>query len=90
MNSAKIVNENHDPDKLVFVDVFISPAYIYKAHHNVFPIDDTAHAAHFMNYFQTDVAQFYHHENNYPIYMLELEKKNEMIHVVSRTDFKVD
>jgi hypothetical protein len=87
IESANTVRMYQSPEKLVFVNTYVSPEFIYRAHHNVFPLDDTTQALSFMDYFEVDKAQFYHHENQYPDYMLELEKSGTKLKVVKRVEF---
>lgn len=89
MVSAETIREHSDPDKLVLGNFFPTPAYIYRAHHNIFPIPDTSAAAHFMQYFEDHQAQFYHHnENASPVYMLELELQDGQVVTTNRIDFE--
>ena len=89
-HSALLVNKFRDPDKYVFCNIYVTPEYIYKAQHNVFQLEDTSHTARFMDFFQTDKAQYYIHENNRPMYMLEYKKSGDEIRVVERIQFCTD
>lgn len=85
--SAKTIRENRHPDKFVFTTLDPSPEYIYKCHHNIFPVSDTASAAAFMGFFDVDYAQYYHHQNDSVQFMLELERDNGQVRTVKRINF---
>lgn len=83
-HSAQLVRNFRNPEHYVFANIYVTPEYIYKAHHNVFQLEDTARVEHFMHYFQADHAQFYFHENNRPMVLLELARKNNSVVVERR------
>jgi hypothetical protein len=63
-------------DAAVFVNIFPNPELVYHADHNVFPIYDTAQLVHFMNFFENDEGQYYHHRDKLPEYILEFRREN--------------
>ena len=88
--SASLVNQHHNKDKYVFVNMYVTPEYIYKANHNVFQLEDSSRIGQFMRYFDADSAQYFHHEENEPAFLLELIKKNDTVHVIEKTDLRTD
>lgn len=87
MVSAQTMREYGDPDKMILGNFFPTPGYIYEAHHNLFPIQDTSACVYFMELFNCDQAQYYQHENFLPKYMLELKNEQGRLVVVERIDF---
>ena len=89
MISAQLMRKHGDPDKIILGNFDPTPAYIYEARHNLFPIHDTVYCGYFMNFFGCDHAQYYHHEKLMPVYMLELKNEHGRHVVVDRVDFKL-
>ena len=85
--SASTVREYRDPDTYVFGNIWATPEYMYKAHHNTFPLFDTSRMALLLNNFGGKKAQYYHHENQNVQYLLELELKKGNMIVMDRIDF---
>jgi len=84
--SADYVNENAPDEVYVFNNLpYTLAEYIYRAKHIPFRVNDTTEIEFFMNYFEADYSQYYHHENLELKYVLEYERLDDTIMVVNKT-----
>ncbi|MFT4599977.1 MAG: hypothetical protein ACI857_000145 [Arenicella sp.] len=85
--SADYMRDYCPEDTYAFTNLpYTQAEYIYRAQHLPFRVQDTSAIHFYMNYFDTDVAQYYHHENLELTYVLDLKRVDEKFVVVKRQD----
>ncbi|MBD3637977.1 MAG: hypothetical protein HUJ25_11535 [Crocinitomicaceae bacterium] len=77
---------SHD-EQTVFVNVWATPGFMYKAHRNVFLLRDTSRLTPIMKFLKTEKAQYYHEENGAMKYFLDIELNQERVKVVNKVVF---
>lgn len=86
--SADYLRNNHDPDKLAFSNLFITPGYMYRAQNNVFQANDTAVVRHFMGYLELPEADYYIHDGNHLIAVESYLFENDSLKLTDRIELK--
>lgn len=79
IRTAELIREYRDPDKYVFINVPSSAEMHYMSKHIVFPVSDSTHILNMMDFFKTSKAQYYHHEGDSAVYMVNLSKINDSL-----------
>ncbi len=91
VESAYKIRQFSTPDAGVYTNVRLSPEQVYYAKHNIFPLKDTSYVKHFMNMFQDDRVQYYHHEGSKLKYMLEYQRvDSDNIVIVDKLHFNME
>lgn len=89
--SSHKIGQLSNPEIAVYTNVTLSPEQVYYAKHNIFPLKDTSYVTHFMNFFDEDTIQYYHHKGTQLKFMLTYERlSNGDIQVADRIDFDIE
>jgi hypothetical protein len=67
------------PEAAIFMNISSNPELVYEAGHNVFPLQDTSELILFMNHFDNDQGQYYHHRGTKLEFIQEFERRNGRI-----------
>jgi Dolichyl-phosphate-mannose-protein mannosyltransferase len=85
--SADYVREHSYDEAYVFNNLPYNLAeYMYRAKRIPFRVSDTSQVKPFMDYFETDHCQYYHHDVLDLKYVLEYERIDDSIRVVKKTE----
>lgn len=79
ISTGEVIRKYAKPEQAVFVNITSNPELVYCAGHNIFPLKDTSELLLFMNHFDNDFGQYYHHRGQELEYIQEFERKGNRL-----------
>jgi hypothetical protein len=85
--TAESIKKHRDPDRFIFINVPPSAELHYMSKHISFPVHDSTQIKGFMNFFETNKAQYYHHNGDTLDYMVNITLVNDRLIKENYTKF---